>query len=266
MTAVRADQIKYALSKRHADEVFLTEVKNGPSWTTTRLRIFDAFSIKKSWTKPCFTGYEIKVSRQDFLRDEKWPNYLPFCHRFYFACPVGLIDPDELPKEVGLVTYNPETRGLHTKKTAIYRPIEPSPELLLYIIMNRIPKTEHPFFNNTREELEAWVADKEECKRLRIRVKSKLMKQVDELTERTEHLSTEVTLLQHNKENLEKIENLLNKFGITTRHFDSMIGGLQKRLSQGVPKQMEYLVNSLQRDVDQLAQMVKGGQADVSQT
>lgn len=35
------------------------------------------------------TIVEIKVSRADLLGDQKWPDYLDFCDRFYWAVPAG---------------------------------------------------------------------------------------------------------------------------------------------------------------------------------
>lgn len=68
-TSVRADEIKRALSKRHTDDLFLTEVKTSATWSNKELLKFNAFAIKKSWAKPRLTGYEVKVSRADFLND-----------------------------------------------------------------------------------------------------------------------------------------------------------------------------------------------------
>lgn len=48
-------------------------------------------------------GYEVKISRSDFKSDDKWTEYLPFCNKFYFVCPPDLIQPSELPKEIGLI-------------------------------------------------------------------------------------------------------------------------------------------------------------------
>ena len=37
---------------------------------------------------------EIKVSRADLLGDQKWPEYLDYCDRFYWAVPTGFaLDP-----------------------------------------------------------------------------------------------------------------------------------------------------------------------------
>ncbi|MFT6579970.1 MAG: hypothetical protein ACJAU6_000394 [Alphaproteobacteria bacterium] len=45
---------------------------------------------------------EIKTSVSDFRADKKWPNYLPFCDRFYFAVP-GNFPLDILPEAHGLI-------------------------------------------------------------------------------------------------------------------------------------------------------------------
>jgi hypothetical protein len=45
---------------------------------------------------------EVKSSRADFLSDHKWPGYLGWCDRFFFAVPENF--PDEiLPFEQGLI-------------------------------------------------------------------------------------------------------------------------------------------------------------------
>ncbi len=45
---------------------------------------------------------EIKVSLADLRADRKWPEYLSFCERFYFAVPLGF-DQDAPPEEPGLL-------------------------------------------------------------------------------------------------------------------------------------------------------------------
>lgn len=47
-------------------------------------------------------GVEVKSSRADFQSDAKWPEYLPYCERFFFAVPEGFPD-DLLPVEHGLI-------------------------------------------------------------------------------------------------------------------------------------------------------------------
>ena len=50
----------------------------------------------------CMLGVEIKVSLADLRGDAKWPDYLEFCDRFYFAIPPDF--PDEfVPPGTGLI-------------------------------------------------------------------------------------------------------------------------------------------------------------------
>jgi len=50
----------------------------------------------------CITGVEIKVSLVDLRGDGKWPEYLEYCDRFYFAIPPDF--PDEfVPPGTGLM-------------------------------------------------------------------------------------------------------------------------------------------------------------------
>lgn len=49
-----------------------------------------------------FLAIEVKSSLADFRADAKWPEYLPFCDRFYFAVDTGF-PADVLPAEHGLI-------------------------------------------------------------------------------------------------------------------------------------------------------------------
>ena len=53
-----------------------------------------------------FTIVEIKTSLADFRADAKWPEYLEFCDRYFFAVPEGF--PHEvLPEGHGLIVADP---------------------------------------------------------------------------------------------------------------------------------------------------------------
>lgn len=56
-------------------------------------------------------GYEIKVSRADFRAEIRKPgkrlHALSYCHRFSFAVPAGMVIPQEVPVECGLVWVHP---------------------------------------------------------------------------------------------------------------------------------------------------------------
>jgi hypothetical protein len=70
----------------------------------------DVCSAKLSWSRPQVRGYEVKVTRADFLADTtngKYRRYLEWCDLFYFATPAGLVAKDEVPVGCGLVVRGP---------------------------------------------------------------------------------------------------------------------------------------------------------------
>lgn len=49
---------------------------------------------------------EVKVSRSDFFADKKKRHTHPFGHHKIYACPTGLINPEEIPEKWGLLYVN----------------------------------------------------------------------------------------------------------------------------------------------------------------
>ncbi len=137
-----AKQVLDLLAARHADAVFVPECKDGPSQGSTHNRM-DAWVMSKSWTSPLTIGYEIKVNRQDFLRDQKWHSYLPLCNEFYFVAPKGVIEPEELPPEAGLLLVSENLARLYIKKKAPRRPGDVHQDVFRYVLMCRSRITRH---------------------------------------------------------------------------------------------------------------------------
>lgn len=138
MSTLTATTICALIRKKHAKDVFVAECKSGSTWFGKHCRL-DAWAMKKSWANPAFYGYEIKVSRNDFLRDDKWRRYLELCSDFYFVSPPDIIQKDEIPKEAGLIWCSKNGARLYTKKKAPSRQIAPPEDLLLYVIMQYGP-------------------------------------------------------------------------------------------------------------------------------
>lgn len=135
--ASTAGDIDKALAARHKDDLYVPECKTGPTFTGSHRRL-DAWVMARSYSPFRTIGYEIKVSRSDFEQDQKWVEYLGYCHHFYFVCPAGLIKSHELPEDVGLLWMTPSGR-LHDKKRATRR--EPDADklrsILVYVLMSR---------------------------------------------------------------------------------------------------------------------------------
>ncbi|MFZ5815333.1 MAG: MmcB family DNA repair protein [Bacillota bacterium] len=240
-----------ALRRRHHQETFITEVKTGPTMYAERgsLQKIDALAIKPSWANPCFTAYEVKVSRSDFLADDKWSNYLNYCHRFYWACPSGLIKPEEVADECGLVWVN-EDGDLSVRKAALYRNIEIPWEMLYYILISRIDPDRHPFFNTTREYFEAYLQDKHDKYLLGDMVSRKWRADLEAVKQRV----TEAEEIRRRAAVALEVMEVLKEFGIevsswngTASRYD--LDRLRERLSSGISHPTVY---KLQRAAEYL--------------
>jgi len=162
--SVHAGRIGRLLAEKHSRDVFVAECKDGPSHGGHRR--MDAWVMAKSWSKPLVTVYEIKVSRSDFIKDEKWHNYLPLCNKFVFVCPHGLIAPEEIPQDCGLMWVSKTGNRLFTKRKAVYRDVVIPNSVFIYILMWRVQVCrEHEVGGQDYEYWKGWLEQKEEKKR-----------------------------------------------------------------------------------------------------
>jgi len=259
MTITSSD-IERLLADRHTKDVFVPQCKDGPSWGGG-LCILDAWAMKKSWAHPLTTGYEIKVSRQDFLRDAKWPEYLGYCNEFYFVCPPELIQPSELPPEVGLLWTSKNVKMLYLKKKSPYRKVNVPDELYRYILMSRakiVPSAmRYPVDDCCKAEYwRAFIADKSaklEVGRISSRKIRKLLQEkvadVDALNAR---LSREI-------ESLREAEAFLDKTGIQWRRWFSEHQAKAKimEITTGVSKDFIGQIDSVLRGLGKIRKNVR---------
>lgn len=249
MAKARADLILRQIAKRHAKDFFMTEVKDGPTWTASHLRL-DAVAIKKSWTHACITGYEVKVERQDFLRDDKWPGYRSMCHRLYFACPEGLIKLEELPEDIGLIWYSSERDTIWTKRTAAFREIEIPWQMLYYVCICRLDSDRHPFFSDKRDFLEAWVKDKQERRFLGAFIGSKMAKEVEDLGEQVRDLRWRVEANSNAEQELRRAKEIMRKAGV--RVGIDWLDDLEEVLNSKVPPHILNELEAIERSVQRI--------------
>ena len=249
---ITSTEIKQALANKHYKDFFLTEVKSGSTWFTSvgDMKILDGLAIRKSWSSPCFTGYEIKVSRSDFLRDAKFYTYEELCNCLYVVCPKGMIDRTELPESVGLMYYDREKKTITTKKKAIYRKIEYTPDLLLYIIYSRLDSDRYPFFSEKQEYFKAYLEGKAENRSLGRFMKSKLLEENIRLERELET----VRHFQGKYEDYKAIMGVLNKHHIWG-YRSSYAEELDKALSRAVPEGVSDVRASLEIIVSRLRRL-----------
>jgi len=207
-TPTRAGDILTLLAAKHASDVFVPQCKDG--MTVEGHVQFDAWAMKRSWTRPCTDGYEIKVSRSDFLRDDKWRAYLPFCNQFWFACPAKLIAPEELPPDVGLLRVSSTGGSFFTKRKAVWRKVEIAESLWKYIVMCRaqISHTYPSGPNDNEQYWRQWLAQKEEGRELGGRV-------AEAIRVRVAKTESENKLLKKQMATYDDVRTMLVKLGVS---------------------------------------------------
>lgn len=188
-----ASELIKMLALRHSKDVFIPECKDGPTQSVSRYLRMDAWAMNKSWAHPVAFAYEVKVSRSDFLQDNKWPAYLPLCNQFYFVAPAGLVDISELPAEVGLLTAAGKGDGgrLITKKKAPHRDVQIPEEVYRYILMCRVQVADEKPLETTEERWRNWLEKKSENRRLGYEVSKRIRERASELEAENSHLKFE---------------------------------------------------------------------------
>lgn len=161
--------ITKALQAKHdnLEDIFAAQVKLGPAGS----KIMDAVAIKKTWSPKTVIGYEIKVSRHDFLSDQKHPVYMQNCNIFYFVTLKDIVKDGELPQGAGHMIYSPDTGKLRTVKKAPYRNISVNPDVLLHIMFWKAGRY---FGYRTRAEMLADYKAKKDLKNIGWEVSTKI--------------------------------------------------------------------------------------------
>ena len=250
---ITAYNIKKLLETRHSKDVYVSECKNGSTWFQNHLRL-DGLAIARSWANPVVTGYEIKVSRSDFMQDEKWHMYLTYCNMFYFVCPSGLIQPEELPENVGLLWVSKTGSRLYKKKKAVYQDKDIPSELYKYILISRAEIKDPSYYNWNKDIIEyweRWLEKKEYNQDFGQRVKGSIKRVIRDKLDKIER---ENKALREENEQYSIIKEMLKKAGLNTTRNWGLKYDLEaklKILKSEMPSDMERNIN---RCIDQLTE------------
>jgi hypothetical protein len=102
------DLVERALHPSRSEWLFFRELRVGTGRRNGNLQRLDGFALNSlphtGMKRVC---YEVKISRGDFLAELKHPLKrrigMRYSNEFYFVTPGGLVQPEELPVECGLV-------------------------------------------------------------------------------------------------------------------------------------------------------------------
>lgn len=128
---ISADIINALAVKYAAPEyAFLTEVRNQTGFGRA-VRSADALAMSLWPSRGIYmTGFEVKISRADWMKELKDPSKAEeiarFCRLWFVATPVGIVKPHELPADWGLIELTEKGSLLYKKAAAERPPQEPT--------------------------------------------------------------------------------------------------------------------------------------------
>lgn len=254
-----AKHILDLLAEKHSKDVFIAECKDGPTQSVSEHLRMDAWVMNRSWAHPCYTAYEIKVSRSDFLSDKKWRHYLPYCNEFFFVAPKGLISSNELPPEAGLLELlgGASGRRLVKRKATQWRDVAIPESLFRYVLMCRVivGRSEFHAERPKSEEVAFWqrfAAEKVEKRELGYRV-SKAIR------EKVEHVKRENERLQARMGDYDEIRSWLEHIGIDPNSRASR-WSVEDRLKEQeslFPREFIWAMRNLRESLDKALKQIE---------
>lgn len=264
LKSARADDVVRAIQRSLGrDWLTVPECKFGP-YDSARI---DLWAMRKSWANQGTRAYEVKVSRADFLRDQKWEQYLKCASEMWFVAPAGVIDPAELPEGVGLARYTPSGGGrIITVRKAAPRPLnhEALWDLVMYVLMWRVAVRRQPVEVLESDDDEtpergrasadywrAWLKNKRDLKDVGWRVSQGLRKQIESEVQAAQR---ENDRIRKNMESLVELRDALDAAGIRWQNWlehrrllDSIRAEAGKTVAADAAKSIDSMIQSLWR-------------------
>lgn len=249
---VDARRLLELLAQRHSKDIFVPECKNGPTVGVRGLRKLDAWAMKRSWAHVHTWGYEIKVTRSDFLRDEKWRETADLCHAFSFVCPWEMIKTQEVPQGVGLIYATSGGGRLLTRIKAPRRDIEMPVELLCYVLMARARIVDLDRWESEADYWRRWMREKSENLDLGHRVSKRLWEVIHGRLHDAERRANNA---MDKARGLEEADRILKRMGITPGCWgiDELIRRKINLLQEAVP---QSLIDQIKATRDRLDTLV----------
>ena len=198
------------------------------------------------------------MSRSDFLRDDKWDAYLPVTHQFSFACPWEMIQPQELPEQVGLYWIRDDGKLKQVRKPVL-RPMDGWPTTLLYhLVLSHLQPDRYPFFTDQQAYLEGWVEDQNNGAMLGYKVRTKLMTRLRELEAEHDRLKQQAEAATQQLDDLRQVlePRGLWRYGYTSRQhaLEDALDGQRPGLAAWTKADLEQARTYLDRALHAIAE------------
>lgn len=242
-----ANDIVDLLLRKHSKDLCIPECKTGGTYVG-HYGIMDLWVIKKSFATPTAYAYEVKINRQDFLRDTKWKKYLDYCNEFYFVAPPGIIEPNELAPETGLLITSKNAKLLYTKKKAANRDITIPTKLFLYVLFWRSTTHHEKETAGMTKIWENWLNDK----KAKLELGRAVSKKINDLVFRLEKENAKLQKIEYQYGNIKQAlldagyeEKDIYSWAFPRRFRDDLVG--KKQIPSAIINNAKIIKTAIRR-------------------
>lgn len=219
----------------------------------------DGVELEWSYSNMWVHGFEIKVSRSDWLRDAKYERYRKYCDTLTVVCPKGLIGRDEIPGDIGLMWYDPDKNMLRYKRKPGYDTTDKDTSILKDRLLRSIVKSVWYDSSVSRygryDTAKDYLDQKATMKGVGRALGSKMARRLQALEEQCEPTRRQRT--EAKAKAYDQLVRLLYDSGYqqidpwsTPEHIDSALTELRVALKNTIP--VELLDNALGQTINQL--------------
>lgn len=229
-------------------EISVTE----PNDTVLRL---DGVALEVNWRGDTWiSGFEVKVSRGDFLRDAKYLCYKNYVDDLTLVCPARMIDRSEVPEPVGLMYYDPSKRTLRYRRKP--NPSHGDTRQVEHRLLKKLAASERPDRYGHYETAAEYVAQREAMKGIGRALGTKMALRLQQLEQLQE--PTEARRIQAQSKAFERVCDILSRHGYQisrwtrTEDLETRLKELDEALSSVVPtgtvdRETLYAISCLQQ-------------------
>ena len=252
--------ILQVIKQKHSEDIVVPECRTGPSQGRyDEYVIMDCWTVPHSWAHYQATAYEIKVSRQDFVRDTKWQKYLPYCNYMYFVAPKGIIQLAELPAEIGLYEVSSNCKRLLIKRKAAYRTVDIPVELYKYLLICRTAiRSDRTIATSRQAYWTEWLKEREISRDLGHHVSKQLRQTIED---RIRKVQDENTALKKQNASLEYVRKQITDMGLNPE--EHYVWNLRERVRErleeykvGLPGELDNVIERMERVIRDLKECV----------
>lgn len=234
-TEIKADELVEVLAETYSLPYWngFAELRDIPPKWGRRIDFF-AISVDNKKGYGYSIAFEIKVTRADFGHEIDQPQkrsaFFHQSNEFYFVTPQGLVSPDEVPENCGLLEYDGTLKRVKVAQQRL--DIRYEPEFVASILGRQVAKRNlKPWYQLLGREVSKETLDKYVSKEVRERMLGEY-----------ERIQSEASIKAAQEDNMrvQRVMEVISQYIVPEDNFEATLLKLDEYMKKGIP---DYIVS-----------------------